>query len=60
MKKIRKTVTKANSKELRKQNNLTIYEISLDDKTNQEYFDTLAYEKYLRTLNNKNGGLSDE
>ncbi len=60
MKKIRKTVTKANSKETKKKNNLFIYEISLDDKTNQEYFDALAYEKYLQTLNSESGGLCDE
>lgn len=35
-------------------------EISLDDKANQEYFDILAYEEYLKNLENKGGGFSDE
>lgn len=49
MKKIKKTSTKDNFKKLKtKDNSFIICEISLDDKANQEYFDILTYEEYLK------------
>lgn len=61
MKKIKKTITKDNLKKLKtKDNSFIICEISLDDKANQEYFDILAYEEYLKNLESKGGGFSDE
>jgi len=61
MKKIKKASTTDNFKKLKtKDNSFIICEISLDDKANQEYFDILAYEKYLKNLDNKGGGFSDE
>ena len=61
MKKIKKSSTEDNLKKLKtKDNSFIICEISLDDKANQEYFDILAYEEYLRNLNSKGGGFSDE
>lgn len=61
MKKIKKSSTKDNFKKLKtKDNSFIIYEISLDDKANQEYFDILAYEEYLKNSESKGGGFSDE
>ncbi len=61
IRKIKKTSTKDNFEKLKtKDNSFIICEISLDDKANQEYFDILAYEEYLRNLNSKGGGFSDE
>ncbi len=61
MKKISKAITKDNLRKLKaKDNSFIICEISLDDKANQEYFDILAYEEYLKNLESKGGGLSDE
>lgn len=61
MKKIKKSSTKDNFKKLKtKDNSFIICEISLDDKANQEYFDILAYEEYLRNLNSKGGDFFDE
>lgn len=61
MKKIKKSSTEDNLKKLKtKDNSFIICEISLDDKANQEYFDILAYEEYLKNLNNEGGGFSDE
>ncbi len=61
MKRIKKTITKDNLRKLKsKDNSFIIYEISLDDKENQEYLDILAYEEYLKNLESKGGGFSDE
>ncbi len=61
MKKIKKSSTKDNFKKLKtKDISFIICEISLDDKANQEYFDILAYEEYLKNLDSKGGGFSDE
>ena len=60
-KKIRKSITKDNFKKLKtKDNSFIIYEISLDDKANQEYFDVWVYEEYLKNLNSKCGDDFDE
>lgn len=61
MRKIKKTITKDNCKRLKfKDNSFIKCEISLDDKANQEYFDILAYEEYLKNLESKGGSFSDE
>ncbi len=61
MKRIKKKITKDNLRKLKsKDNSFIICEISLDDKANQEYFDILAYEEYLKNLETKGGGFSDE
>ena len=60
MKKIKKSSTKDNLKKIKAKDNLFMKcEISLDDKANQEYFDILTYEEYLKNLENKGGGFSD-
>ncbi len=61
MRKIKKAITNDNFKKLKtKDNSFIICEISLDDKANQEYFDILAYEEYLKNLESKCDGFSDE
>ncbi len=61
MKKSPTAITKDNLRKLKsKDNSFIICEISLDDKANQEYFDILAYEEYLKNLESKGGGFSDE
>ncbi len=61
MRKIKKAITNDNFRKLKtKDNSFIICEISLDDKANQEYFDILAYEEYLKNLESKGGGFSDE
>ncbi len=61
MKKIKKSITRGNLKKLKSKDHSFIKcEISLDDKSNQEYFDILAYEEYLRNLESKGGGFYDE
>lgn len=61
MKRNKKSITKDNLKKLiSKDNSFIKDEISLDDKTNKKYFDSLAYEEYLKKLESKGGGFSDE
>lgn len=61
MKKTKKSNAKDNLKKLKGKDNLFIKcEISLDDKANQEYFDILAYEEYLKNLENESDGFYDE
>ncbi len=61
MKKIKKSIKKDNLRKLKsKDNSFIICEISLDDKAKKEYFDILAYEEYLKDLESKGGGFSDE
>lgn len=61
MKKVKRPVIKEVSKRINtKDNSFIICEISLDDKANQEYFDSLAYEEYLKDLESNGGGFFDE
>ncbi len=61
MKKILKAIIKDKMKKQQTKDNLFIKDmISLDDKSNQKYFDNLSYQQYLTNWKNESGDSYEE